>query len=72
MPRRVPVEAVRCLAGMRLRMVKGKWVYPHSADVLKVTWLCTVIECIAKQRANIAKTIKSYRCLKSCRGAVRQ
>ena len=33
------VEDARRLTGMRLRKVKGKWVYPHSADVLTVARL---------------------------------
>ena len=57
------VEAAWRLTGMRLRMVKGKWVYPHSADVLKAAGLCTVAECIARRRANIAKTIEGRKIL---------
>ena len=33
------VEAARRLTGMRPRKVKGKWVYPHSVDVLTVVHL---------------------------------
>ena len=33
------VEDARRLTDMRLRKVKGKWVYPHSADVLTVSHL---------------------------------
>ena len=56
---------------MRLRKVKRKWVYPHSADVLKAVGLCTVAECIAKWRANIAKAIEGRNVLEECRGAER-
>ena len=48
---------------MRSRRVKGKWVYLHSVDVLKADGLCTVAECVAKQRANIAKTIEGRKIL---------
>ena len=48
---------------MRSRRVKGKWVYLHSVDVLKAAGLCTVAECVAKQRANIAKTIEGRKIL---------
>ena len=52
------VEAVWHLACMRLRTVKGKCVYPHSADVLKAAGLCTATECIARRRVNIAKSVE--------------
>ena len=66
------VEAARRLTGMRPRKVKGKWVNPHSADVPKAAWLCTVAECIARRRANIAKTIEGRKILEECRGATRR
>ena len=66
------VEAMRRLTGTRSRMVKGKWVYPHPADVLKAAGLCTVAKYIARQRANIAKTIEGRKILEDCRGAARR
>ena len=63
------VEVARRLTGMRPRVVKGKWVYPHSADILKAAGLFTVAGCIAKQRANIVKPIEGRRILEECRGA---
>ena len=48
-------------------MAKRKWVYSHSADVLKAAELCTVGECIAKRRVNIAKTIECRRILEECK-----
>ena len=66
------VEAERRLTGMRPRVVKGKWVYPHSTDVLKAAGLYTVAECIARQRSNIAKTIEGRKIPEECRGAARR
>ena len=66
------VEVTRRLTGMRPWMAKGKQVYPHSADVLKVAGLCTVAECISKRRANIAKIIEGRRIIEECRGAARR
>ena len=54
------VEAARCLTGMTPQMVKG------NADVLKAAGLCTVAECIAKRRVDIAKTM--YRGTQDPRG----
>ena len=65
-------EATRRLTGMMPRMVKGEWVYPHSTDVLKAAGLCTVAKCIARRRANIAKTIEGRKILEECRGAARR
>ena len=66
------VEAARRLTGMMPRMVKEKWAYPHSTDVLKAAGLCTVAECITKRRVNISKTIEGHRILEECRGATRR
>ena len=66
------VEAARHLTGMQPRRVKGEWVYLHSVDVLKAAGLCTVAKCIAKQRANTAKTIEGRRILEEYRGAARR
>ena len=33
------MEAARRITGMRPRKVAGKWVYPHSADVLAAAHL---------------------------------
>ena len=57
------VEVAHRLTGMRPRRVKGKWVYLHSVDVLKAAGFCTVAECVAKRRANIAKTIEGRKIL---------
>ena len=65
------VKAARRLTGIRSRMVKGEWVYPHSVDMLKAAGLCTVAECIARRRTNIAKTIEGRKILEECRGAAR-
>ena len=65
------VGTTRHLTGMWPWMVKRKWVYPLSVDVLKAAGLYTVDECIAKQKANIAKTIEGRRVLEEYRGATR-
>ena len=65
------VEAARRLTGMKPRKVVGKWVYPHSADVLRATGLRPVADCIALRRRNIAETIEGRKILEECRGAQR-
>ena len=66
------VEVARRLTGMRPRMAKRKWVSPHSADVLKAAGICTVAKCIAKQKANIARTIEGRSIPEECRGETRR
>ena len=66
------VGVARRLTGMRPQMVKGKWVYPHSTDVLKAAGLYTVAECIARWRANIVKIIEGRKILEECRGTARR
>ena len=51
------VEASRRLTGMRPRKIKGKWVYPHSADVLAAAHLWIIKYYIQKRRHTVYNTI---------------
>ena len=63
------VEAARRLRGMRPRKVKGKWVYPHTADDLVAARLQPIEYYIQNCRHTIANTIQDRESLKECRGA---
>ena len=66
------MEAAWRLTGMRPRKVKGKWVYPHSADVLAATHLQTIEYYIQKRRHTVYNTIRGRDVLKECKGAERR
>ena len=64
------VEAARRLTGKRpYKIGKGeaeRWVYPHSADVLRAAGLRPLRHYIDKRRATIAKTIRDRPILGEC------
>ena len=66
------VEAARRLTGMRPRKVAGKWVYPHSADVLAAAHLQTVEHYIQMRRHTVHNNIRDRTVLKECRRAERR
>ena len=66
------VEAARRLTGMRPRKVEGKWVYPHSADVLTAAQLQTIENYIQKRRHTVYNNIRDRKALKECEGAERR
>ena len=45
-----------------------RWVYPHSADVLREARLKTVAEYIAKRRHTVMRSIADRPILEECRG----
>ena len=65
------VECARRLTGMRPRKVKGKWVYPKSAEVLKKANLKPLRHYIQKRRHTVYNTISARPVLEECKGAVR-
>ena len=65
------VEAARRLTGTRPKEVKGEWVYPHTADVLRAAGLQTLEHYIDKRRHTIATTIQGRPILEECRRAER-
>ena len=56
---------------MRPKKVKGKWMYPKSAEVLKKANLKPLRYYIQKRRHTVAETISPCPVLKECRGAAR-
>ena len=66
------VEAARRLTGMRLSKRGETWVYPKSADALRVASVRTIAEYIAARRQNILWTIADRPILEECRGAKRR
>ena len=65
------VECARRLTGLRPRRVKGKWVYPKSAEVLKKANLKPLRHYIQKRRHTVHNTISARPVLKECKGAAR-
>ena len=65
------VECARRLTGMRSRKVKGKWVYPKSAEVLKKANLKPLRHYIQKRRHTVYGAVSSRPVLEECKGAVR-
>merc|ERR1711966_106599 len=65
------VECARRLTGLRPRKVKGKWVYPKSAEVLKTANLKPLRHYIQKRRHTVHNTISARPVLEECKGAVR-
>ena len=65
------VECARRLTGLRPRKVRGKWVYPKSAEVLKKANLKPLRHYIQKRRHTVHGTISARPILKECREAVR-
>ena len=59
------------LAGMHLKKIKGKWVYPNFAEALKKTNLKPLRHCIQKRRHTVYGTISSRPVLEECKGATR-
>ena len=53
------VKCARCLTGMRPRKVKGKWVYPKSAEVLKKANLKPLRNYIKKRRHSVYDAVSS-------------
>ena len=66
------VEAARRLTGLRPRKVAGKWVYPHSADVLAAAHLQSVSHYIQMRHHTVHNNIRDREVLKECRGAERR
>ena len=62
------IEDVRRLTGIHPQKVKGKWVYPHSADVLAAAHLQSIVYNIQKRRHSVHNTIKDHNDLKSAGG----
>ena len=60
-------EVARRLTGMRPKQVKGVWVYPHTADVLRAAGLRTLEQYIDKRRHTIANTIRGRPILEECK-----
>ena len=66
------VEAARRLTGMRPRKAAGKWVYPHSADVLAAAHLQTVNYYIQVRRHTVHNNIRDRDFFRECEGAERR
>jgi len=65
------VECARRLTGMRPKRVKGKWVYPKTAEVLKKANLKPLRHYIQKRRHTVHGTVSSRSVLEECKGAAR-
>ena len=65
------VECARRLTGMRPRKVRGKWVYPKSAEVLKKANLKPLRHYIQKRRHTVHGTISARPVLRECKEATR-
>ena len=62
------MECARLLTGLRPKKVKGKWVYPKSAEIFKKANLKPLRHFTQKCRHTIYGTILSGQVLEECRG----
>ena len=71
---RRPLEGFHCkmtrrLADMQTKQVKGVWVYPPTADVLRAAGLIPLEHYVGKHRHTIVTIIRDRPILKECKGA---